>query len=346
MEHGVDLSTFNKDVDYNELKNNIEFAILRVGYGVQYMPDSQKDELFEEHYRNLKGKTKLGAYYYQYANKVGEGKKEAENCIKYLDGKELELPIFYDVEDTSLNNLNSTDLTSIIIEFCETIESAGYKAGVYANKYFLENKLETDRIENYVIWCAAYGINDGEEHENAKYNGKHEIWQYTSKGNIAGVNGDVDLNLMYKDISEILETPTENEETVFSGDENIKEAQIWLQNQYGYNLKADGYYGPETKKYLVMALQHELNTQFNLGLVEDGIFGNLTYNASINVRQGATGNITHIIQAVLYCKGYNTNGIEGIYGEGTTSAIRKFQKDKGLSVDGICGKNTFRKLFE
>ena len=346
MKKGVDISTFNRNVDYDKLKNNIEFAILRVGYGVQYAPDEQKDEMFEEHYKNLKEKIQIGAYYYQYANEVGEGKKEAENCLRYLEGKKLELPIFYDVEDSSLNGLNKEQLTNIVIEFCETIKNAGYNVGVYANKYFLENKLETNRLKNYIIWCASYGVNDGNINENAKYEGKHEIWQYTSMGRIEGINGNVDLNLMYNSIEGTDTTNTEEEKPVFSGDENIRKIQIWLQSMYGYNLKIDGYYGPETKKNLIKALQHELNLQFNAGLNEDGIFGELTYNASINVKQGATGNITQIIQAQLYCKGYNTNGIDGIYGKGTTSAIRRFQAHNNLSVDGICGKNTFRELFE
>lgn len=346
MKYGVDISTFNRNVDYNKLKENTQFAILRVGYGVQYLQDKQKDEMFEEHYTNLKGKVQVGAYYYQYANEDGEGKKEAENCLKYLDGKQLDLPIFYDVEDGSLNGLDKDKLTNLVIEFCETIKNAGYKAGVYANKYFFENKLATNKLKDYTIWCASYGSNDGKEHEEAKYTGKHEIWQYTSRGNIDGLNGYADLNLMYDNLEESTTTNTEETKPVFSGDENIRKIQTWLQTMYGYNLKIDGYYGPETKKYLVMALQHELNLQFNAGLNEDGIFGDLTYNSCINVKQGATGNITHIIQAELYCKGFDTNGIDGIYGKGTTAAIRKYQTETGLSADGICGKNTFKELFK
>lgn len=78
---------------------------------------------------------------------------------------------------------------------------------------------------------------------------------------------------------------------------------------------------------------------------QTGIFGTNTYDACVNVRQGARGNITYILQAILFCKGYNTNGVDGIFGSGTANAVKQFQKDSGLSVDGIAGKNTFKKLF-
>ena len=125
----------------------------------------------------------------------------------------------------------------------------------------------------------------------------------------------------------------------------IYDIQEWLKNKYEYNLELDNIFGPETKKYLVMALQHELNVQFGAALSEDGIFGNNTYNACINMRQGASGNITMLIQMCLFVKGYSLD-MDKIFGENTTRVLRQFQADSGLSVDGICGKNTFKKLFE
>lgn len=125
----------------------------------------------------------------------------------------------------------------------------------------------------------------------------------------------------------------------------IYDIQEWLKIKYGYNLSLDNLYGPETKKYLTMALQHELNIQFNSGLAEDGIFGTNTYNACITVRQGAEGNITMLIQMGLFIKGY-TLDMDKIFGENTARVLKQFQADNGLIVDAICGKNTFKKLFE
>lgn len=141
-------------------------------------------------------------------------------------------------------------------------------------------------------------------------------------------------------------TPTPTPTPTPSGDKQIRDIQEWLNNQYGTGLNVDGYYGPKTKKAMVIGLQTELNKQYNAGLSVDGIFGPRTKAKCPNVRKGARGNITKLIQAMLYCRGYNTNGVDGIFGSGTDSAVRKFQKNNGLTVDGIVGKNTFEKLFK
>lgn len=124
--------------------------------------------------------------------------------------------------------------------------------------------------------------------------------------------------------------------------------QKTLNERYGYNLAVDNIAGSDTWKHLRMALQHELNVQFNAGLVEDGLLGSASQRAlsRVIVRYGAKGNITWLIQAMLYCRGYNTNGIDGVYGDGTKNAVYNFQKNNGLLADGICGKNTFEKLFK
>ena len=124
----------------------------------------------------------------------------------------------------------------------------------------------------------------------------------------------------------------------------VYDIQEWLKNNYGFNLALDNIYGTYTHKKMVMALQTELNNQFNAKLAVDGIFGINTYNASINVRQGAEGNLTKLIQMMLFIKGYNIS-IDGIFGDETAVALGQFQNDNGLSSDKICGKNTFKKLF-
>ena len=98
---------------------------------------------------------------------------------------------------------------------------------------------------------------------------------------------------------------------------------------------------------LVKELQHELNVQKNAGLVEDGIFGPKTGNAMINVRIGARGNITRIIQKALIKKGYSIfGGIDGIFGSDTDRRVRDFQRNNGLSADGIVGRKTIEKLLK
>ena len=160
------------------------------------------------------------------------------------------------------------------------------------------------------------------------------------------------MDVLLKDIESapnttITTSTNESKEVVkSSGDAAIRSIQETLNNRYGTGLNIDGYYGPLTKTALVKGLQNELNSQFNAGLVVDGIFGPATKSKCPNVRQGAKGNITYLIQAILYCKGYDTNGVEGIFGKGTTKAVRRFQANQGIATDGIVGPNTFERLFK
>ena len=148
---------------------------------------------------------------------------------------------------------------------------------------------------------------------------------------------------------EIIKSDTSNEvisqitENVPKG--NVAEIQATLNDRYGLNISVDNIYGNETKKALVKGLQTELNKQFGSKLAVDGIFGTNTYNACINVRKGAKGNITYLIQAMLVCHSFDIDA-DGIFGPATEIAVKEFQKRNGLSVDGIIGKNTFNKLFK
>lgn len=140
--------------------------------------------------------------------------------------------------------------------------------------------------------------------------------------------------------------PSVNDEPTPTPTGNVSYIQQTLNERYGFSLAVDNIYGYQTHKALVMALQIELNNQYGANLVVDGIFGPATKNACINVGYGARGNITWLIQAMLNIKGYNTDGIEGIWLNGTQEAMVSFQRNKGLKADGICGKNTFEKLFK
>ena len=121
--------------------------------------------------------------------------------------------------------------------------------------------------------------------------------------------------------------------------------QAWLNSGYGTGLAVDGLWGPKTRAGAIRALQSELNAQFGKGLAVDGLWGPKTQAACVNVKQGAQGNLTRIIQGVLYCRGYDPKGFDGIFGSGCAGAVRAFQTAAGLSADGIVGKNTWAALL-
>ena len=140
--------------------------------------------------------------------------------------------------------------------------------------------------------------------------------------------------------NEIISQPQKNENKG-----NVARIQAILNDKYGLSIAVDNIYGNETKKSLVKGLQTELNKQFGSKLAVDGIFGTNTYNACINVRIGAEGNITWLIQSMLICHSSDIDA-DGIFGPATETAVKGFQKRNGLSQDGIVGKNTFNKLFK
>ncbi|MFA9457444.1 peptidoglycan-binding protein [Halalkalibacter sp. AB-rgal2] len=129
-----------------------------------------------------------------------------------------------------------------------------------------------------------------------------------------------------------------------SGDSYVRSIQQWVVN-YGFRIAVDGLPGPETLRGLIRVLQGELNRQFNARLTVDGIMGPKTRSKLVTVRNGARGNITRVLQALLYIKGFNPGPFDGIFGRGTERAVRDFQRFQGITVDGIVGPQTWGRLF-
>lgn len=190
---GIDVSKYQGNIDYKKVKESgIQFVIIRIGYG---MYENQKDPKFEDNYLNaVNNKIPVGIYFYSYAKNVQEARSEARLVLKWLDKKELNLPVYYDIEDKSQTNLGKTNLTNMCVAFCDEIEKAGYWAGIYANKYWLTSLLDASILEKkYTIWVAQYNTVN-------TYQGKYDMWQYTSSGKVNGIEGNVDINILYKNI--------------------------------------------------------------------------------------------------------------------------------------------------
>ena len=128
------------------------------------------------------------------------------------------------------------------------------------------------------------------------------------------------------------------------GDRNVNDVQVWLNSYYGFDIYINGVYGGQTKAALVMALQTELNGEYSSGLVVDGIFGPKTSEAIRNISSGAVGNYAKVLQGFLMCNGYDTGGLDGIFGQATTKAVKDYQDKNELVVDGIAGPATFGSL--
>ncbi|MCL2084601.1 MAG: N-acetylmuramoyl-L-alanine amidase [Oscillospiraceae bacterium] len=129
------------------------------------------------------------------------------------------------------------------------------------------------------------------------------------------------------------------------GDPIVRQIQATLNQRYNAGLTITGIVGPLTRRAMVRGLQTELNRQFGRNLAVDGIFGPLTRAATVNVRRGARGNITYLIQAALYGRGYTRVIPDGVFGPITEQAVRAFQIDHRLALTGVAGPNTQFALF-
>lgn len=224
----IDVSTFQKGVDYRKVKSDgIKAVIIRAGYGREVY---QKDDEFDTHYKNAKAAgLKVGAYWYSYANSISDAEREARTCLECIKGKTFDLPIYYDLEDNSMRNLGKSTLTKIAEAFCEKIKESGYRAGVYANLNWFENYLDYNRLKSkYSIWLAQY--NDINQLEC-------DIWQNSSTGRISGVSGNSDTNIIYNEA--VIEESKED-------DNNSKPQKEKIPDIY-YRVKAGGRWLPEVK---------------------------------------------------------------------------------------------------
>lgn len=183
---GIDVSKHQGTIDWKKVKNDgVEFAIIRIGYGGSA---PVKDAKFEENYKNARANgLDVGVYIYSYADTLTDAKTEANAVINWLGGRDLELPVYFDIEDKKQSVLGNTLRTNIVKTFCDMIENAGYWAGIYANKSWLTSKLNMNELNVYTVWVAQWANTN-------TYKGPYAMWQYTSDGSVNGISGRVDMN--------------------------------------------------------------------------------------------------------------------------------------------------------
>lgn len=195
---GVDVSKYNGYPDWAKAKQSgVQFAILRLGSGYS---GGYVDKTFEYNYKECKkAGIGVGVYVASYLNISSE----INMTLKALKGKQLEYPVYFDIEDFSLSrrSYTNTQLTNYAVRYCSEIERAGYYVGIYSNKAFLDGRLYWERIKKYDIWIAHWN-------KNINYNGKYAMHQYTNKGQWKGIQstgeGGVDTNWCFVDYPNLM----------------------------------------------------------------------------------------------------------------------------------------------
>ena len=192
---GIDASEHQGLINWETVKNQIGFTILRLGW-IGNKNNHTIDRQFERNYAECKRLgIPVGVYVYNYCNSETTAISGANWVIEKLKGKTLDLPVYIDMEDPSIKRLGKTSLTNICVAFNIVIEKAGLWAGVYANLDWFNNYLNKDELKRrYTCWIAHY------TNGNEKYKGEYDIWQNSSSGKINGISGNADTNYMYRDL--------------------------------------------------------------------------------------------------------------------------------------------------
>lgn len=200
MLKGIDISYANSVVDFDKIKaTGIDFVIIRVGYG--------KNNIDAQFLRNIQECNRLGipcgVYWFTYATSTEMARQEARYCLDAIKPYKVDYPVFFDLEYDSFKFAMGKDVNidanANALAFLEEIEKAGYIAGNYTNKDYV-NRVFSTEVLAYPTWLAYYRNNDGSVPNGSyQYITPHTMLQYTSRGKVNGINGHVDLNQSFVD---------------------------------------------------------------------------------------------------------------------------------------------------
>lgn len=185
---GIDVSTW-QEVDWATTSQYVDFAVFRSSFSTT--TDS-------EFYNNLAGceeyDVPFGLYVYSYAESVDEAIAEAEHVVSIIKGHDLDLPIFFDMEDPVVDATSNSTKEAMLIAFCQVVEAAGYEAGLYTGLSWLENYFgSSSYIHSIPIWCAQW-------YSYCQYGGGVQMWQNSETGSIPGISGSIDTDYYYGEL--------------------------------------------------------------------------------------------------------------------------------------------------
>lgn len=321
MLKGIDVSVHQGIIDWAKVKEDgIDYAILRCGYGsdMAYQDDGQ----FR---RNASECERLGipygVYLYSYANTMDKANSEADHVLRLIKAHKFDYPVYYDLEDANTTGKCSKDMIADMAEaFCNKIQKAGYKVGIYANLNWFNNYLTDSRFDKWDKWVAQYA-------SKCTYKGKYTMWQYTDKGTVKGIKGGVDMNYCYTNYNgaSTVKLDTEMVDGVIKKPETTKKPSTYTKTQFikdvqkACGAKVDGIAGAET----------------------------ISKTVTVSVNINSTHKVVKSIQKYLNTLGFDCGKVDGIAGVKFTAAVKKYQKANGCVSDGeiTASEKTWRKLL-
>lgn len=196
---GIDVSRHQGEIDWKKVAgDDVAYAFIRSGFRGSSEGKLVEDEFFKDNIEGaLDNDIQVGIYFYTQATSEEEAKEEAEFVLDLIEPYDVDYPVVLDLEEVNSSAARTAEMTQeehtkAAIAFCETIKAAGYTPMIYGNLKTFMIMLDMEQIEAYDKWFAYYDTSVYFPYEFA-------VWQYSSKGSIAGIKGDVDMNICMKD---------------------------------------------------------------------------------------------------------------------------------------------------
>ena len=240
MKKGIDVSHLNGIIDWKKVKPQIDFAMLRAGYG--------NDHIDEALHSNASACEELeipiGLYWFSYAYTPEMAKQEAFDCLKQAKKYQIDFPIAFDFEYDSIRYAKKNNITitkqlvmDLAIAFCSTVKNLGYYAAIYTNRDFSERYYNLTELEKqgFLIWYAHYG--EHAERDNIA------LWQYSSDGHIDGISTKVDMDYALRDFSkQTFGWQRQDGKWWYKRQDGSYPANIWEKiNNVWYHFDTEGY---------------------------------------------------------------------------------------------------------
>ena len=191
---GIDVSQHQADIDWAAVaEDGIEFAIIRAGYRTSDRGTILKDERFEQNYAGASNNgLDVGVYFFSQATTEDEAREEADFVLSLLGDRKIDYPIVFDLEPASdgsdrVAGMGIEELTAVARAFCDRIQEAGHEAMIYGNRTDLARYNLTELVD-YSLWYAEY-----DKHPTMDL--RFVMWQYSRTGSVAGIEGNVDLDI-------------------------------------------------------------------------------------------------------------------------------------------------------
>lgn len=331
---GIDVSSYQGKPDWPQVKKSgVEFAILRI------LNSKGKDTSFEHNHEGcvVAGIAK-GVYRFSYALNVEQAKKEAQEVVAALAGRQLELGVWLDLEWSKQRALGAAKVKEIANAWMKVIRAAGYECNIYCNTDWYKNICSG---LNAKYWIARYPAGDnGTMKESLKPNIGEVGWQYSSKGKVPGISGNVDMDIWYGSVAS--EPDQEPAGTVIWDAEAVRSLQEALnadgiRDKNGEKLQVDGIKGDMTTSAVEKILLKAGAFDTSKGRYTVGSTGQVVKWLQMRLNTMIGNSITELLGAGLEP--------DGKLGADTRLATGLFQEMRGLELDYVVGVKTVTELL-